>query len=295
MDDHATAHPHGATVFVATDFSPAADEALLQGHRHAASSAARLVVCHVLPSTARGVVARLTESAPPPARLTEALRSLAQRTTELTGRARADFEGLVVTGSPHASIVQAAAAHRADLLFLGDRGASSLAERVLGGVAERVARYAHCTVQVARPRHGMRTLIATDLSAASLPAISEGAHEARLRGAPVTALYCVDPDEDDVPSTWNPDTDGPHPVVDAARSRLAAAVNQFGLDAELAVLVGPPADLILRATTGVAADLVILATRGRTGLTRIVLGSVAETVLRRAPCSVRVVRHEAPA
>ncbi len=53
---------------------------------------------------------------------------------------------------------------------------------------------------------------------------------------------------------------------------------------------GIPADQIVRAARRLKCDLIVLATHGRTGLTRVVLGSVAENVVRRAPCPVLIVR-----
>ena len=56
------------------------------------------------------------------------------------------------------------------------------------------------------------------------------------------------------------------------------------------VTVGNPVAEILRAAQVKSADMIVLATHGRTGLTRMVLGSVAEQVVRRAPCPVLTVR-----
>jgi nucleotide-binding universal stress UspA family protein len=59
---------------------------------------------------------------------------------------------------------------------------------------------------------------------------------------------------------------------------------------ELHLLAGPPAKEIVRVARSVGADLVIVGTHGRRGVRRLVLGSVAEEVLRSAPCPVLVVR-----
>jgi len=60
---------------------------------------------------------------------------------------------------------------------------------------------------------------------------------------------------------------------------------------ELLTHMGDPAGSILRAARHHAADLIVMATRGRRGLSRVVLGSVAEMVLRSAPCPVLSVRR----
>jgi nucleotide-binding universal stress UspA family protein len=75
------------------------------------------------------------------------------------------------------------------------------------------------------------------------------------------------------------------------RKRAAAA----GVEAHTSVLVGRPAAAILdHATTG-HFDLIVMGTHGRTGLSHVVIGSVAERVVRRAACPVLTVRHAPPA
>jgi nucleotide-binding universal stress UspA family protein len=60
------------------------------------------------------------------------------------------------------------------------------------------------------------------------------------------------------------------------------------------LLFGDPADEILRHAVEAHSDLIVLGTHGRTGLARLLLGSVAEKVLRGAPCSVLVVKMPQP-
>jgi len=63
-----------------------------------------------------------------------------------------------------------------------------------------------------------------------------------------------------------------------------------GIKHEILTRVGEPAQAILSAERQLAADLIVLATHGRTGVKRMLLGSVAETVLREATCPVLTVR-----
>jgi nucleotide-binding universal stress UspA family protein len=55
---------------------------------------------------------------------------------------------------------------------------------------------------------------------------------------------------------------------------------------------GDPAEAIVRAAQSEGADLVIVGSHGRTGLRKLVLGSVANYVVTHAPCSVLVVKHD---
>jgi nucleotide-binding universal stress UspA family protein len=64
---------------------------------------------------------------------------------------------------------------------------------------------------------------------------------------------------------------------------------------DLAVLTGNPADVILEQVAERRADLIVMRTRGRGGLARAVLGSVAESVVERSPCPVLLLPPQAPA
>lgn len=55
---------------------------------------------------------------------------------------------------------------------------------------------------------------------------------------------------------------------------------------ESLVMEGDPVDMILRAAAETHSDVIVMGTHGRTALTRLLLGSVAESVIRKAPCPV---------
>lgn len=69
-----------------------------------------------------------------------------------------------------------------------------------------------------------------------------------------------------------------------------APLRANAIDVETVILQGTPAEAILTYATDNKIDLIVMSTHGRTGLTRIVFGSVAESVLRRSPCPVLLVR-----
>jgi nucleotide-binding universal stress UspA family protein len=68
------------------------------------------------------------------------------------------------------------------------------------------------------------------------------------------------------------------------------AERRVGGPVKTAVVAGDPASEIIRFARAEAADLVVVGTHGRTGLKRLVIGSVAERVVREAPCPVLVAR-----
>jgi nucleotide-binding universal stress UspA family protein len=77
-----------------------------------------------------------------------------------------------------------------------------------------------------------------------------------------------------------------------ARLREASRNVLAGVRCELMVQLGDPAESILRAQKNLHPDVIVMATHGRTGFRRLVLGSVAERVVREAPCPVLTLKPE---
>ena len=72
---------------------------------------------------------------------------------------------------------------------------------------------------------------------------------------------------------------------------LKAALFPHGADVETAVLVGRPASAIPEHAKAGGFDLIVMGTHGRTGFSHTLMGSVAERVVRTAPCAVLTVRE----
>lgn len=81
----------------------------------------------------------------------------------------------------------------------------------------------------------------------------------------------------------------------AAKDDLDVIVQEFkrvGLNAEYGVVIGNPADSILENIEMFNVNLVIMGSHGKKGLSRLIMGSVAETVVRKANCPVLIVKSE---
>jgi universal stress protein A len=78
------------------------------------------------------------------------------------------------------------------------------------------------------------------------------------------------------------------------REKLTAIAKQHLAEVKWEILdqMGEPADVISDVATKLPADLIVMVTHGRRGLARLVEGSIAEKVLRNAPCPVLAVRQE---
>jgi len=72
-------------------------------------------------------------------------------------------------------------------------------------------------------------------------------------------------------------------TLSEARAKLPSTTALF--------YTGDPRDSVLKAAAEVNADLIVMGTHGRQGISRAILGSVTESILRRAPCAVLAVRH----
>jgi universal stress protein A len=98
--------------------------------------------------------------------------------------------------------------------------------------------------------------------------------------APPMVIYAGGP----VPAeTW--------PSIDEVQEKLRELQEQaHHVRVETQVMEGDPVDMILRAAEETDCDVVVMGTHGRTGLGRLLMGSVAEAVIRKAPCPVLSVK-----
>ncbi len=294
----------GSKVLVATDLSEGADEAIRQGHARAVAAGGELIVCHVVPNALRHNPLFPQRNSPEASGVVELERRIADateaRVVAVTGRTEGTFRVIVDNGSPDAAIVRTADEAGATLVVVSSRGATGLDRLLLGSVAERVVRYAHCPVLVARPHAATgHILVATDFSEAAVTAVAVAGEEARARSAKVTLLHSVDVLPDPAFGMGAPFGASlvipPKELVDEARDAATKALQEllvrFHLDGQVRSVEGSAASAILDAARDLPAEEIILATRGRTGITRMVLGSVAEKVVAHAPCAVLAVRR----
>jgi universal stress protein A len=285
-------------VLVATDLSEGSDEALREGARLASRSKWPLGVVHVLASL--DPLLGFSSLAHPAAGMDIAAlcrhthEAIRDRVTRLIGCPTAEI--FVDEGVADDAIVRRAAQWHADIIVIGSHTRSGLGQ-AFGGVAERVVRYAHCRVLVARASgHHGGVLAATDLSKPSLPAIVAGDEEARRRTEPLTVVHAVGFFELEARYLFGPRGPSSERESDLAvfASELEGAVAQRGIRARCEILDGPAASAIVREASAIDAELVVVAVGGKTGLGRVAAWSVAAKVARTAPCSVLVVRESPP-
>jgi universal stress protein A len=135
-------------------------------------------------------------------------------------------------------------------------------------------------------------LVATDFSDCSRVALREALEIAELRApAEIVLLHVLDEAEGrtlDAMTESERIAAGMLAEVDKARGDRPAAAN---VKLHCHVVRGAPAQRIVDEAQSHRCALIVVGTHGRSGLARLVLGSVAETVVRLAPCSVLTVKH----
>ena len=140
-----------------------------------------------------------------------------------------------------------------------------------------------------------RFLVPVDFSEDANQAVEYAIDLASKLGARVTLLHVIQPpplgggDMDvTVPYTYIQNLEAE--VTNRMQAYLER-VTAAGLEGEIAVVHGVPFQEILETAKAQQVDLIIMGTQGRTGLQHVLMGSVAEKVVRLAPCPVLVVRQ----
>jgi nucleotide-binding universal stress UspA family protein len=139
------------------------------------------------------------------------------------------------------------------------------------------------------------SLKAIDFSEQSRLAMREATRIAARDGAGLTLLHVgespvIGADTEGAPSTIEEVEMQLRRDVEPAMATAKAEAEAEGISVETVVVFGKPPDEIVRRAEARGFDLVVVGTHGRTGFRRFVLGSVAEHVVRGAPCSVLVFR-----
>jgi nucleotide-binding universal stress UspA family protein len=231
-------------------------------------------------------------------------RTLSRLEPEL-GRA---VEGRVVVGSAGRSIAAEARRTGADLVIMATHGSGLLGRAGLGSVADYVVRHLHLPILLVRPtgKPGRRRvvrfrnpLVPVDFSAASRAVFGPLRRLLRMTGGGrVTLLHVSQPAYQLAFPTM------PYPMAqnaelfeiqgEAGRKRLramAARVRSPGVTVATRLVRGAGvATTILETLTERQYDLAVMSTHGRTGLQRLLLGGVADKVIRNSQKPVLVFR-----
>jgi nucleotide-binding universal stress UspA family protein len=187
-----------------------------------------------------------------------------------------------------------------DLVVVGTRGLGGFRRLLLGSVAEQVVRHAPCSVLTVGRRAFSEAplangiVVATDLSEGAKAAIDTAAMLARAFQSHVTVAHVFDPDQPHPDPRNVAEAFGDPEAVEAETfKRLEETVKRHLPERGRAELLhgADPALTLSDYATQHHPELLVVATHGRTGLSRVLLGSVAERAVRHAPCPVLTVRR----
>ena len=137
----------------------------------------------------------------------------------------------------------------------------------------------------------MRVLVPVDGSEPSDIALDHAIEQ--FDDAEIVVLYVMDPV--DGSTAWGPGSadewlSASEERAETVLKAAAETVSEAGLSVTAESIIGQPAQTIVEYTDEQDIDHVVIGSHGRDGLSRVLLGSVAETVVRRAPVPVTVAR-----
>ncbi len=295
------------------DFSEYSRHALMRAVGIARAHGASVIALHVVPIQLPAFVSHLEANEPAPLGLAYAererlLRELKQFTGP-EGSTGVPIE-IDIADAPtvHDEILAQAARRHADVIVMGTHGRTGFQRLLLGSVTEKVLRTAHQPVLTVGAPAGeqeststfKRILCAIDFSECSIAALGYAVALADGADAHLVAVNVIEL----TPIGYEP---FPGPPVDlagywmaaetAARERLRHVVSASAptLGVETIVTSGKPHHEILRIAVEQRSDLIVLGIHGRNPVDRMLFGSTAEPVVRRATCPVLTVRAEAAA
>lgn len=201
------------------------------------------------------------------------------------------------------TILEYASEHNVDLIVLGTHGRQGVRRFFLGSEAEEVLRGADQPVFAVRKQESAfpktsvhRVLVPVDLSSRSAAALAHAQEIAATYDAQLDVVHVVDPDLR-AASVYEELVDRPvetvsqiEPAVQKTLNTMARSAQKAGIDVHTHIGHGDPASYIAEFAETHAMDLIVLSSHGRSGVERFLVGSVAEKVMRTAPCPIFIVK-----
>lgn len=281
------------TVLVPTDGSDHAGIAVDHGVELGARFDATVHVLHIVDVSSMETVPQSDESR---AKGEELVNSIA---TEATRRG-VTIETAVRTGTPSERILEYTSEEDIDLVTMGTYGRTGVRRYLLGSVAEKVVRLSDVpvlTVRRSRDRSSHfpydNVVVPTDGSQGVQEAIGWAITIAKACGGTIHALSVIEPIPFGIDVDIGPgiQRDRMQESAENAVARVVEDARDEDLDTTAAVTRGRPHEEIVSYIDEHHIDLVVMGTRGRSGIDRYLLGSVAEKTVRTSPVSVMTVRQ----
>jgi len=296
-------------VLFPTDFSPYAHYAMRYAFALAKRYKGAVHIVHCLDSSSLAMAGAHGFSASQP-EINTLLESMAEHAesrllhyVELAREQGVEADHHIVTGRPSEEIIKLAEKLNCVMIVIATHGRTGFDHVVFGSVCEQVVRRSPIQVlSVKHPEHDFvesadlsihvqRVLFPTDFSDYSIRALPYAESLCREFGATLVLFHSteapnVPPDFWNDLTTTNMVTMGQY--AEEAMAKVKEGVK--GVACEAICVAGPAYREIVRVVEDQKVDLVVIPTHGRSGLSHVMFGSVAERVVRRAPCPVLTVR-----
>lgn len=230
------------------------------------------------------------------------LLAMAEGTAATLRREGIEVSARVLAGDADHQLILEADEWKADLLVVGSRGLTGLASFVLGSVARNVAKHAHCSVLIARaPEHGFRrVLLALDGSAHSDQAAALVSELPLPAETAIDLIHVVRPPRPALSADYFADGYLAEALVEGEREQrewgeqmlgsVSEQLGSRGRQTTAKVSSGDPATEILALAEEAGDDLIVAGAKGQSLIEHLLTGSVADRLLKKATCSVLLVR-----
>jgi universal stress protein E len=269
-------------IIAATDFSTRSNRAVRQAALLAQPAEARLYLLHVVDDDQPDELVRMEKR--------EAERVLAEQLESMPELRGVQCQPMVVTGDPFDGILRAAADIGADLIVMGSHRKQLLRDIFVGTTIERVIRKGPFPVLMVNneaQRRYENVLAPVDLSDASVHALQIALSTGLIDPNCVTILHAFFPIAKGKMFTYGFQKADIDSYVASERQRamdeLAAFLVANNLSRArwaLRVEEGAPMEIISRMVSELGPDLLVMGTHGRSGLLKVLIGSVTEEALR---------------
>jgi nucleotide-binding universal stress UspA family protein len=227
-------------------------------------------------------------------------RGLLERTEGTLRSVWSKVASRIIRGHPADAIVRTAAKRKADLIVMGSRGLTDVRAFLLGSVSRKVVMHADCPVLLIKKHVPAfrRVVVAVDGSKGAWAGVEYLLKLPLPEVADITVVSVVPPlpiDAIEQPLSLASFLEQLRtPLLKKARAvakQAAERMRKAGFAARLAVVHGHPSHEIVKIAEAERADLVVVGSRGLTGTSRFLMGSVSDGVIKYAPCAVLVVRR----
>jgi len=269
-------------ILAATDFSTRSQRALRRAGQLAQAQTAELAIMHVVDDDQPQHLVEME--------VRESERMLTELTTVVSELRDVRCHPMVVEGDPFDAIARTAAAQRADLIVMGVHRKQLLRDIFVGTTIERVIRTGNRPVLMVNNEVNAPydvVLAPVDLSDASANAIKAARTVGLIDGARLEILHAFLPVGKGKMSMAGPDQADIDEYVSSERQEVTEDLTAFllenelgGLGASLRVEEGAAFEVISARVDRMSPDLLVIGTQGRSGLLKVLLGSITEEVLR---------------